>query len=285
MDLLSARRIIASAFCCILLAGLLHFYYVLRSFTTHHALWKKNNLRSFVMTTLRLIASLAMVLVLNACGTTQNASGGPAADGFYKVAQGDTLYGIARKFHQSVSALVRLNGLKDADDIRVDQLLRVSSSRSAAVAPVKRVEGRPAVRGAETATAELETETKANNAPAPRDWIWPTDGAQTVAFGAKKGIEIAGKSGQEVRAANDGSVSFVGGGIRGYGNLVIIKHTGNILSVYAHNKTVLVKEGQAVAKGQKIAEMGDSDSNTVKLYFEIRRNGKPVDPDGYLPKR
>jgi murein DD-endopeptidase MepM/ murein hydrolase activator NlpD len=121
--------------------------------------------------------------------------------------------------------------------------------------------------------------------PAPHDWVWPADGAQTAAFGQKKGIEIAGGSGQTVRAANDGKVSFVGGGIRGYGNLVIVKHSGNLLSVYAHNKTVVVKEGQTVVKGQKIAEMGDSDSNTVKLYFEIRRNGKPVDPAGYLPTR
>jgi murein DD-endopeptidase MepM/ murein hydrolase activator NlpD len=231
------------------------------------------------MTTLRLMTSLAIVLVLNACSTTQNASGGPATGGFYKVAQGDTLYGIARKFHQSVSALVRLNGLKDADDIKVDQLLRVSSGRSAAAAPVVRAQGQAAGKDKETETPA------ADNEPAPRDWVWPTDGAQTAAFGAKKGIEIAGQSGQDVRAANDGSVSFVGGGIRGYGNLVIIKHAGNILSVYAHNKTVLVKEGQAIVKGQKIAEMGDSDSNTVKLYFEIRRNGKPVDPAGYLPKR
>lgn len=227
--------------------------------------------------------SLAILAFLAACSTTQNVgSGGPAPAGFYKVSQGDTLYSIARKYRQTVPALVRLNGLKDADDIKVDQLLRISASRAGTTAPVGRTQ--PASSKDNGKDSDPGT-SAADNEPAPRDWIWPTDGKQVAAFGAKKGIEIAGASGQEVRASNAGTVSFVGGGIRGYGNLVIIKHSGNILSVYAHNKTVLVKEGQAVTKGQKIAEMGDSDSDTVKLYFEIRRNGKPVDPAGYLPGR
>ena len=226
--------------------------------------------------------ALAAALLLNACSTAPNANGDLTQSGFYKVASGDTLYGISRKFGQSVPALVRLNGLKDANDISVGQLLRVNSSRSASAVPVRRASGAgPAAGQASIA----DDDSAANNEPAPRDWIWPADGAQTASFGARKGIEISGKSGQDIRAANAGSVSFVGGGIRGYGNLVIVKHSGNILSVYAHNKTVVVKEGQTVAKGQKIAEMGDSDSDTVKLYFEIRRNGKPVDPASYLPKR
>ncbi|HEY4319331.1 MAG TPA: peptidoglycan DD-metalloendopeptidase family protein [Herbaspirillum sp.] len=231
------------------------------------------------MTPLRPIALLILLSILNACSTAPNASGDLTSNGYYKVAQGDTLYGIARKFHQTVPGLMRLNGLKDGDDISVDQLLRINSVRAVTSAPVRRSSGRKAaaVKEAEPAAAD--------NTPAPRDWVWPADGEASAAFGVRKGIEIAGKMGQDVRAANAGSVSFVGGGIRGYGNLVIIKHSGNVLSVYAHNKVVVVKEGQAVAKGQKIAEMGNSDSNTVKLYFEIRRNGKPVDPAPYLPKR
>jgi murein DD-endopeptidase MepM/ murein hydrolase activator NlpD len=246
---------------------------------------RKNNLPNTAMTRCRLIVSfalmLALALALGACSTTQNtASGGPASAGFYTVAQGDTLYGIARRFKQSVRALVAMNGLKDKDDIKVGQQLRVGS-RSAG-APVRRGSASAPAAAATAAAAETEA---ADAEPAPRDWVWPTDGKQTAGFGATKGIEISGSSGQEVRAANEGKVSFVGGGIRGYGNLVILKHSGNILSVYAHNKTVLVKEGQTVAKGQKIAEMGDSDSDTVKLYFEIRRNGKPADPAAYLPAR
>jgi lipoprotein NlpD len=115
-------------------------------------------------------------------------------------------------------------------------------------------------------------------------WGWPAVGRISTGFeDGKKGIDIAGKSGQSVMAASSGKVMYAGSGIRGYGNLVIVKHTNNLLSAYAHNKTILVKEGQTVTKGQKIAEMGNSDSDSVKLHFEIRLQGKPVDPSKYLP--
>jgi lipoprotein NlpD len=117
------------------------------------------------------------------------------------------------------------------------------------------------------------------------DWMWPAEGKVIGNFSAKKGIDIAGKSGQSVMAAGAGKVMYAGAGIRGYGNLVIVKHSNNLLSAYAHNKTILVKEGQQVTKGQKIAEMGNSDSDSVMLHFEIRQQGKPVDPAKYLPPR
>jgi lipoprotein NlpD len=117
-------------------------------------------------------------------------------------------------------------------------------------------------------------------------WTWPAEGKLLSSFDeGRKGIDIAGKSGQPVLAAGAGKVMYAGSGIRGYGNLVIVKHTNNLLSAYAHNKTILVKEGQSVAKGQKIAEMGDSDADAVKLHFEIRQQGKPVDPTKFLPSR
>ncbi|MBP0599608.1 peptidoglycan DD-metalloendopeptidase family protein [Herbaspirillum sp. LeCh32-8] len=117
-------------------------------------------------------------------------------------------------------------------------------------------------------------------------WMWPAEGKVVGTFdGGKKGLDISGKAGQAVMAAGAGKVMYAGSGIRGYGNLVIIKHTNNLLSAYAHNKTILVKEGQSVTKGQKIAEMGNSDSDSVKLHFEIRQQGKPVDPSKYLPPR
>jgi lipoprotein NlpD len=100
-----------------------------------------------------------------------------------------------------------------------------------------------------------------------------------------KGLDIAGKLGDAVLATADGKVVYAGSGLRGYGNLVIIKHNETFLSAYAHNQTLLVKEDQTVTKGQKIAEMGQSDADKVKLHFEIRRQGKPVDPAQYLPKR
>ncbi|MDR2195596.1 MAG: peptidoglycan DD-metalloendopeptidase family protein [Gallionellaceae bacterium] len=119
------------------------------------------------------------------------------------------------------------------------------------------------------------------------NWGLPTDGKLIAGFSesaGRKGVEIAGKMGQPVSASAAGKVVYVGSGLRGYGKLVIIKHNNTYLSAYAHNNQILVKEGQDVSKGQKIAEMGNSDADQVKLHFEIRKQGKPVDPMGYLPK-
>jgi lipoprotein NlpD len=118
-------------------------------------------------------------------------------------------------------------------------------------------------------------------------WMWPSDGKIVATFdeGKNKGIDIAGKPGQQVMAAGAGKVMYAGSGIRGYGNLVIVKHSNSLLSAYAHNRSIVVKEGQNVNKGQMIAEMGDSDSDSVKLHFEIRQQGKPVDPSRFLPSR
>lgn len=133
--------------------------------------------------------------------------------------------------------------------------------------------------------------------PAPKDsgnaevrlvWEWPTQGRLIYGFGEgtnPKGVGIEGRSGQPVLASAPGKVVYSGNGLRGYGRLIIIKHNTSYLSVYAHNSQILVKEGQAVAKGQKIAEMGSSDSDRVALHFEIRRLGKPIDPLQYLPER
>lgn len=117
------------------------------------------------------------------------------------------------------------------------------------------------------------------------EWSWPVSGKVINAFneGSNKGIGIAGKLGQPIVAAAPGRVIFSGTGIRGLGKLVVIKHNEQFLSVYAHNRELLVKEGQSVARGQKIAEMGNTDTDQVKLHFEIRRLGKPVDPAGLLP--
>ena len=117
-------------------------------------------------------------------------------------------------------------------------------------------------------------------------WMWPTTGKVIAAFSESanlKGIDIAGKPGQPIVASAAGKVVYVGSGLRGYGKLVIVKHNTTFLSAYAHNREILVKEGQQVAKGQKIAEMGDTDADQVKLHFEIRRLGKPVDPAKFLP--
>lgn len=117
-------------------------------------------------------------------------------------------------------------------------------------------------------------------------WIWPTDGKILAGFdeGKNKGIDIAGQAGQQILAAGAGKVMYAGS-VRGYGNLVIVRHSNSLLSAYAHNQDILVKEGQNVTKGQLIAKMGNSDSDAIKLHFEIRQQGKPVDPTRYLPTR
>lgn len=150
----------------------------------------------------------------------------------------------------------------------------------------------PAAKPVETPVAPAQPVAPVAAAPAINaedaaiSWMWPTQGRVTGAYDAvRKGVDIAGTAGQAIVAAADGRVMYAGSGIRGYGNLVILKHNNNLLSAYAHSRTILVKEGDTVKKGQKIAEMGNSDSSNVKLHFEIRQQGKPVDPTPYLPPR
>lgn len=143
---------------------------------------------------------------------------------------------------------------------------------------------------------EAKPEVKPEPAPAaatvaagPDDvpWIWPSAAKVVAPFSesANKGLDFAGKAGDPVIAAGDGKVVYAGAGLRGYGELVIVKHNATFLSAYAHNRKILVKEGQQVTRGQRIAEMGNTDADSVKLHFEIRKQGKPVDPAQYLPKR
>ncbi|TSD74727.1 peptidoglycan DD-metalloendopeptidase family protein [Janthinobacterium sp. KBS0711] len=149
----------------------------------------------------------------------------------------------------------------------------------------------PAPAAAAAVAAAPAAAAAAPAASAPGDekisWMWPSEGKVIGTFdeGKNKGVDIAGKAGQQVVAAGAGKVMYAGSGIRGYGNLVIVKHSNSLLSAYAHNRSILVKEGQNVNKGQAIAEMGDSDADRVKLHFEIRQQGKPVDPSKFLPNR
>ncbi|MES2316624.1 MAG: peptidoglycan DD-metalloendopeptidase family protein [Pseudomonadota bacterium] len=149
-------------------------------------------------------------------------------------------------------------------------------------APVVAV-ARPAPAAAGIAAGSMVTATDDDK----MSWMWPSNGKIVATFdeGKNKGIDIAGRAGQHVMAAGSGKVMYAGSGIRGYGNLVIVKHSNSLLSAYAHNRSITVKEGETVNKGQVIAEMGDSDSESVKLHFEIRQQGKPVDPSRFLPNR
>ncbi|GAB2180430.1 peptidoglycan DD-metalloendopeptidase family protein [Denitratisoma sp. agr-D3] len=148
----------------------------------------------------------------------------------------------------------------------------------------KPVEQKPV---AEAPAAAPEAQDKPLPTLTEGDWAWPSNGKVLAPFNeaSNKGIDLAGKSGDPVQAASAGKVVYAGSGLRGYGNLVIIKHDATYLSAYAHNSKILVKEGQSVTKGMKIAEVGNSDADQPKLHFEIRKQGKPVDPLAYLPKR
>ena len=165
-----------------------------------------------------------------------------------------------------------------------DQALALAQNPNPVKAPESAAPG-----GAET-KPEVKPDSKPADVAAGGDdvaWIWPANGKMVGTFSESgiKGVDIAGKAGDPVLAAGDGKIVYSGTGLRGYGKLVIIKHNNTFLSAYAHNQTILVKEGQAVTKGQKIAEMGNSDADQVMLHFEVRRQGKPVDPLKYLPQR
>jgi lipoprotein NlpD len=155
-----------------------------------------------------------------------------------------------------------------------------AASRAPAAAPTEPPRAEPATPAGSGAKAAPES----NDTGA---WGWPATGRVLQNFdeSSNKGISLAGRIGDPVVAAADGRVIFSGTGPRGYGNLVIVKHGGDLLSVYAHNKSLTVKEGQSVNRGQKIAELGESGTNSPKLHFEIRQQGKPVDPLKFLPRR
>jgi lipoprotein NlpD len=171
----------------------------------------------------------------------------------------------------------------------------VSPYSDDAFARMKQGDGGNLAKPAQVAVEQKPAEVKAPVAENPQasagvegmDWAWPGDGKVIGTFNdaSNKGVDLAGKVGDPVQAAGAGKVVYAGSGLRGYGNLVIIKHNPTYLSAYAHNSKVLVKEGQSVTKGMKIAEVGSSDADQPKLHFEIRKQGKPVDPLVFLPKR
>ena len=238
--------------------------------------------------------------------------------GYYTIKPGDTLIRIGLENGQNWKDLVKWNNLENPNIIEVGQVLRViapgldPNAATARGVTTARVETRPldakgpaasasgaasnAVVTAAAPVAATVPATSTTNTPAPaaaRDtdddvnWAWPASGAVTAPFdeGKAKGLSIGGKAGDPVLAAADGRVVYAGSGLRGYGNLIILKHNNTYLTAYAHNQALLVKEDQAVRRGQKIAEMGSSDAEAVKLHFEIRKQGKPVDPARLLPPR
>ena len=234
--------------------------------------------------------------------------------GYYSVKPGDTLIRIGLDNGQNWKDLVRWNNLDNPNIIEVGQVLRVVppgvDPATAGARPVTtaKVETRPldnraAAPGAAASAAAASSAAASAPPPPPPvvaavpppvregdddiNWLWPAGGAVVTPFddAKSKGLAIGGKAGDPVFASADGRVIYAGSGLRGYGNLVILKHNSTYLTAYAHNQTLLVKEDQAVRRGQKIAEMGSSDADRVQLHFEIRKQGKPLDPAKLLPAR
>ncbi|MEZ5523790.1 MAG: peptidoglycan DD-metalloendopeptidase family protein [Pseudomonadales bacterium] len=245
-----------------------------------------NRCRSLI----RLLCVAVLGLLLVACANNNFA---PVRDlerpktvtkGSYTVRPGDTLYSIAWRFGRDYRELARANGIRWPYTIYKGQRINLGK-------PVKKVSAPAVTQNREQAKPQktvIKSEPKktvvATQAPA---WHWPAQGTLIGTFspnGANKGIDIKAREGQAVRAAADGTVVYAGSGLVGYGNLVIIKHSEVYLSAYAHNRRLLVREQKKVKAGEKIAEIGSSGTNVSKLHFEIRKNGKPVNPLWYLPK-
>ena len=205
------------------------------------------------------------------------------------VGKGETLFSIAWAYGFDYKALARANGIDQSYVIHPGQVLKLTDVSSSPVAKTA-VVAKPNVQSKSTTAKPLPAKPVEKNIPDSKlAWRWPAPGKVTQAFSesgdVNKGIDVAGNLGDPVSASASGRVVYAGSGLLGYGQLIIIKHNDQFLSAYAHNRVLLVKEGQDVKAGQKIAEIGASGSDKVKLHFEIRRDGKPVDPEAYLPRR
>ncbi len=239
----------------------------------------------------------------------------------YTVKKGDTLYSIALDHGIAYRDVVAWNNIENPNIIRIGQQLKVTPPDGAVVtnpiAAPALIEAHPSVSNTNTETYKREPkggkqpwseqaagkaeETRNEIAPvalikpaepapaasAETNWAWPSGNKVIANFveGGNKGIDIGGKIGEPVLAAEAGKVTYANNAIRGYGNLLIIQHPGGMTSVYAHNSKLLAKEGQTVTKGQKVAEIGNTDTDQPKLHFEIRHQGKPLDPLKLLPAR
>ncbi|MDH0729610.1 peptidoglycan DD-metalloendopeptidase family protein [Pseudomonas sichuanensis] len=267
------------------------------------------------------VIALAMGTLLAGCSST-GSSGARVVDrnnaapkrpavtsGQYLVKPGDTLFSIAFRYGWDYKELAARNNIPPPYTIRPGQPIRFSSgaggsttvvtsgpSSSSKTTVTRRPVGTPpppANNGKSATSASSSSSQTVAQVPAAEravgGWTWPANGVLIGKFASNgslnKGVDIAGDLGQPVFAAADGAVVYAGSGLRGYGELIIIKHSDTYVSAYGHNRRLLVREGQQVKAGQTIAEMGSTGTDRVKLHFEIRRQGKPVDPLQFLPRR
>ncbi len=273
----------------------------------------------------RLVIGIALSVLLVGCSSSPSGgvrvvdrngntvSQRPAVTtGQYVVRRGDTLFSIAFRYGWDWKALAARNQIPEPYTIRPGQTIRFDGRSNSTPTPVASapVASRPITSTSTTTSGSGSVKTTVISKPvevvpvvippsatastgpsskSPTGWGWPSSGVLIGKFSSNgslnKGIDIAGDLGQPVLAASDGSVVYAGSGLRGYGELIIIKHSDTYVSAYGHNRRLLVREGQQVKAGQTIAEMGSTGTDRVKLHFEIRRQGKPVDPLQFLPRR
>lgn len=236
----------------------------------------------------KIVICLVLGLLLAGCSSnkagTSKASAGSFSGSVYTVKRGDTLYRISRMSGSSVGELARLNGISAPYTLEIGQKIRVKRSAGSSSAKKKSTVVKTSKPRSSSGTGVAKV------APPPvgsKCWRWPTTGKIIEPFstseGGNKGIDIAGSRGQPIYASAAGTVVYVGNQLRGYGNLVMIKHSEEYITAYAHNDTTLVNNGQKVSAGQKIATMGSTGSNTVNLHFQIRYRATAIDPQRYLP--
>lgn len=258
----------------------------------------------------RKLVGVTLLLCLGACRSApptviERSLTGPGPT-THLVTQGDTLYSIALRYDKDFRELSRINGLSADYLIKPGQRLRLVGkplpAPRAGMSPVPVVKASPPAppqKSPQNVTSVAKNIPSVGAAPVvvtarsfastSLDWSWPVNGVLLARFGspglAGKGVDIAGKRGDSVRAASDGTVVYAGSGLVGYGRLLILRHDDNYISAYAHNDRFLVKEGERVKLGQSIALLGASGTDREKLHFEIREGGKPVDPLRFLPRR
>ncbi|HEX6997058.1 MAG TPA: peptidoglycan DD-metalloendopeptidase family protein [Gammaproteobacteria bacterium] len=246
-------------------------------------------------------APVALLLMIAGCaGSSSSLVEYPPR--VHVVQPGETLFGIAWRYGLDYRDLARWNGLDDPDYIRAGQRLRLApapdagrtaaaggGASTAASPPARSGRQAPAATGSSASRPNARAATPLPSSPPP-EWRWPTSGPIVSRFGSggdgpATGIGIGGREGQAIEAAASGRVVYAGSGLIGYGQLVIIRHNDTYLSAYGYNSRLLVEQGQSVARGQKIAEMGLGPGRQPRLHFEIRRNGVPVDPLQFLAPR
>lgn len=243
------------------------------------------------------------MLVLAACTSTyapvvdrygQAAALEPVTRGSHVVRRGDTLYSIAWRYGRDFRELARANGIDSpytiypGQEIRLD---RTASQKASSAKPEPAVASTPPASKSSAKKAPQKKPARPASPSSAGDpaWRWPADGPLLTGFSkgvaGRQGITLGGRAGDPVRAAASGTVVYRGSGLTGYGNLLIVKHNERWLSAYAHNREMLVREGQQVQAGDRIATLGDTGTSRTQLHFEVRRDGAPVDPVGVLPQR